>query len=289
MKNWINKPFPQIETIRQKLLVSSLFAIFIFVFLIVFQPFGLSEIKIHKPLYIGGFFAVTFIVMFSNYLIIPLLLKKIFVPENWTIKKNIYFILWQIIIISIFNWLYNSTFGKNITEQYDLISFLLITIAVGFTPTILYSLIVEKLLSKKHTIIAEELTTQFHTPVKTEIEQLKIISENKKETIILSLKDFICVSSEGNYANVFFYENDKITKKLIRSSLARINEQLIIFDTIKRCHRSFIVNLQNIENVSGNARNYNFHIKKLDFAIPVSRNFPKTYIENIKNVFSYQN
>jgi len=280
--SWLNKPFPIIETSKNKFLVSFLFATFVFIFLIVFQPFGISKIRFYKPVYIAGFFIITFVVMLINFLIIPLILKKAFDPENWTVKKEIYFILWQISIIAIFNWLYNSTVGKEITIQYNLISFLFITIAVGIFPTVFYTIYVEKYLSNKHKLIAKELSNKLHTSTEEDKPgQFKIVSDNKADILTLNLQEFICIVSEGNYANVFYHKDNEIKKKLVRNSLTKISEQLIIFDTIKRCHRSYIVNLRNVNRVSGNARNYNLHVNKLDFTIPVSRSFPKPIIKSI--------
>ena len=271
-----------VETVKQKLLVSFLFAVFIYIFLIVFQPFGLSEIQFYKPLYVAGFFVITFLVMLVSFFVGPLILKKAFNPDKWTVKKEIYFILWIINLIAIFNWLYNSTVCKEITEQYNLITFLFITISVGIFPTIFFTIYVEKYLLNKHDLISRELTGKIQrTDNESHSEKVNIVSDNNADLLTLNLQDFICVVSEGNYANVFYQDNNEIKKKLIRNSLSKLNDQFVIFETIKRCHRSYIVNLQNVSRVSGNARNYNLHVINLDFTIPVSRNFPKSIIKNI--------
>ena len=68
---------------------------------------------------------------------------------------------------------------------------------------------------------------------------------------------------------------------LIRNSIKSIEEQLIIFKNIIRCHRSYIVNLDMVSKMSGNARNFNLHIEKLGFKIPVSRSFPKEIFKKL--------
>ena len=270
------------ETSKQKLLVSFLFALFIYIFLIVFQPFGLSKIQFYRPLFIAGFFLITFLVMILSFFMGPLILKKAFNPDKWTVKKEIYFILWIICLIAVFNWLYNSTVGEEITEQYNLLTFLFITIAVGIFPTIFFTFYIEHYLANKHNLVSQELTGKIRKKnVKSTTGQIKIISENNATELTLNLQELICIVSEGNYANVFYYYKDEIKKKLIRNSLSKLNEQFVIFETIMRCHRSYIINLQNVNRVSGNARNYNLHVEKLDFTIPVSRNFPKEVIKSI--------
>lgn len=287
MKNWLNKPFPLIEGTQQQVLVSFLFASFVYLFLFIFQPFGISEAHYYysqysKNTYLVGFFVITFLVMMLNYLVSSFLFKQSFSPENWTVGKNISFLLWQITLIGVFNWWYSISFKHEFTDGHNLFEFLFMTMAVGLFPSIFLTLYTERYFSNKHQLIAKELDIKIHEPIKKEEIQIKILADNKKEIIELELKQFICIRSEGNYADVFFIENDELKKKLIRNSLAKIALQLINFETVKRCHRSYIVNLQNVNTVSGNARNYNFHIEKLNFAIPVSRNFPKSIIENIK-------
>ncbi len=38
-----------------------------------------------------------------------------------------------------------------------------------------------------------------------------------------------------------------------------------------RCHKSYIVNLNKVNRISGNAKGYKLQIDELDFLIPVSR------------------
>ena len=279
----LNKPFPLIKKTKHKIFVSFFISISIFVILLIFQPFGLDDIQYYKPIFIGGFFVITLFTVIICLFIFPKIFPKLFNEDKWTIKKDIIFILFQILIIAILNWLYNSTVGKDITEQYNIFSFILITISVGFFPTILHVLIKEKILSKKHNKIAQSITNKIQIKNKIIKEQkIKISSENNNEQINLKSDELICIKSEGNYANIYFYVNNKLTKQLLRNSLTKLDKQLIIFENIKRCHRSYIVNFDNVEKVTGNARNYNLHITNLDFTIPVSRNFPKNIIEIYK-------
>ena len=282
MIDWLNKPFPFLESVKEQILISLLSASFVYFFLLIFEPFGISEVEMYKPLYNAGFFVITLLSLLVNFFLITLVFKSTFKPENWTVAKNIYFMFWLLLVMSVFNWLYNSMFEWEVVEQHGFLRFLFMTLSVGIFPVIFFTVYTEYILSSKHKLIAKELDTRIHESVKQEDTQIEILADNGKDMIELELKQFVCIRSEGNYADVFFIENQELKKKLIRNSLAKIAQQLMNFETVKRCHRSYIVNLQNVNTVSGNARNYNFHIEKLNFAIPVSRNFPKSIIENIK-------
>ena len=283
MKNWLNKPFPMIESLKRKILFSLLFGLFIFLFLYIFQPFDIPNFVINFLFY--GI--ITSNVILINFLVIPFFFKEIFNPDNWNIKKQLYFTFWQMLTISIFNFLYADSdiiyVEINHISKHSIFDFIFFTFIIGIFPSIFHVMYFENKLSNKHQKIAVELTKEIHKPVKqTQKTHIHIISENQKENIILELENFICMRSEGNYIDIFYIENEQIKKKLIRSSLTKMIEQFINFNFVKRCHRSYIVNLNNVKKVSGNARNYNLHIDFLDFTIPVSRNFPKSIIENIK-------
>jgi hypothetical protein len=284
MTKYLNKPFPAFERKKHKIIASLLFSLFVFVFLLIFQPFGLDNIPFYKPIYISGFFFITLIALLIRYFIVPAIFPRYHDADNWTVRKNLVSIFYVIIIIAILNWIYNFWMGEEIAEQYNLFSFLFITISVGFFPTILLVILMEKHLSKKHNKIAQSITSKIQFEEKSNKGIIiNLLSENKNEEIQIELNQLICIKSESNYAFVYFLENDKISKQLIRNSLTKLMQQLIIFDSIKRCHRSYIVNFSHLIKVSGNARNYNLHIRNLDFSVPVSRNFPKSILDKHSN------
>ncbi len=282
MNKYLNKPFPFIESKNHRMLASFLFSLFIFIFISTFQPFGISNIQHHKSLYLLGYFGITFFVLITSYFIGPTIFKTFFNFDNWTIKKNIIFIAIQFLIIIGLNWVYNSTIGTEFTEQHSLLNFIFITVSVGIFPTLFLIYFIEKNLTRKNESIATNFTNSIqHKSNKSKNTIVKILSKNSDETIIIDLKQLICVKSEGNYLNVFFLIETEIKSKLIRNSVSNIEEQLIAFEKVKRCHRSYIVNLEKVKEMTGNARNLNLHIPDLGFSIPVSRSFPKEIFKEL--------
>jgi len=277
MNEYLNKPFPFIEKKNHRFLALVFFSGFIYVFLLIFQPFGISNIQYYKPVYVAGFFGITFAVLLFSFLVAPIIFKNLFDFDKWTIKKNAIFIVIQFLIVTVLNWIYNSTIGYGITEQFSLFFFVFITVSVGIIPTLFLIYFIEKNLSRKNQHIATNFNKSIqHRTNKSENPKIKLISQNKDETIIIELKQLICIKSEGNYLKVFFSLENEIKSKLIRNSIKNIEEHLIIFENIIRCHRSYIVNFDTVKRMTGNARNFNLHIEKLGFTIPVSRSFPKS-------------
>ncbi len=280
INEYINKPFPFIESKKHRLFASVLFSVFIYLFLIVFRPFNISSIQYYKPILILGFPIITFVVLLFSFFILPVVFKNFFSFDRWTIKKNGVFIILQFLFVSILNWMYNSIIGNGTIEQHGFVFFILITISVGIFPTFLLIYFIEKTLSFKN-----EKTANFFTQKNKNSEKqrnsvsVSFVSKNNNETINIKLEQLLCLKSEGNYLKVFFTEENKTVSKIIRNSMAKIEEQLNRFDNIKRCHRSYLVNFDNINKITGNARSFNLHITNLEFSVPVSRGFPKEELE----------
>jgi len=73
--------------------------------------------------------------------------------------------------------------------------------------------------------------------------------------------------------------DDKVGHKLLRSTIKQMEEQLKDHQSFIRCHRAYIVNMNQITNIEGNAQGYKLRLRKTDKDIPVSR----TYIQALKD------
>jgi Na+/H+-translocating membrane pyrophosphatase len=195
LKKLFNKPFPIVESIKDRLFFSFGFSLLIYFFLMVYQPFGIDDIKINKPIYISGFFFITLFILLVHTVLFPILFPKLFNPDKWTVGKNILCILWQTFVISILNWFYNSTVGLDFTDEiHNLPYFIFITFAVGFFPTILFVFIGEYYVNEKNSRFAQNISQNISQNqlenknlLQNNISQHKITvaSENKDENIIL--------------------------------------------------------------------------------------------------------
>ena len=82
------------------------------------------------------------------------------------------------------------------------------------------------------------------------------------------------MESADNYVSIHYRENDKVQKKLLRSTLTRLEDQITI-PSIFRCHRSYMVNLNQIKQVEGNSRGLQLDLLDIPQKIPVSRKYVK--------------
>ncbi len=307
--SFLNKPFPRSEINRRSVITNFFVGCFVALFLIVFEPFDLSQWQTDmKALKLAGFGLVSFIIpIIVSTLIIQIIQKKN-IEDNWTIGKEIVVILSILVCIAIGNMLYGKLFNM---MPFSLNGFLFAfasVILIGIFPVTLHVLRKHNKLLKINLEKAVSVNQYLHpTEIKTEndlkvpdevpppnmpdniadeikvIPKLILIAENEKDKIELIPDQLLYIESADNYSNIVFVENEKIKKQLIRSSLKRIELQLNS-DLIVRCHRTFIVNLKNVKNVEGNAAGYKLSFGIENYFVPVSRNYGNSILGKLKTI-----
>lgn len=276
---WLQKPYPVIETIFHKLSLAVAFGLFIYLFLSIFQPFGIREIAEKQSFYILGFGLVTLLFMSLNYIFFPILSPNWFHKESWTVGRELLFVSFNVLCIAFGNYCYHLLSVDKSIYVFELSSFLFMTITVGIFPIAFLIFTTELALSRKLIQDAQKINTQRHKELSlttsTSIEKIKLKGELSNDHLELELQQLLYIQSEGNYSNIYYQEANQLQTKLLRISLKNIENQLQEYPSILRCHRSFIVNKNNITHLSGNARSHMLHFLNSDKTIPVSRSFPK--------------
>ncbi len=277
--NWLNKPYPFVTDLKNKLLISFSFGLFIYLFLVVFQPFGIDKIIANKAYYLLGFGAITTFVMLFSYIVPPLLFYKFFDLEKWIIGKEIFFVLLVITLISLLNYFYNFYVGYGFAQQHTLLYFVFFTVSVGFFPVLILVFVTEMFLNTRHQKVASEMSSKIQTvkeSIQTDLSPpIEILAESKKDNFNILENDLIFIKSEDNYCNVYYRANNETKTKLLRITLKNIEKQLVAFPNFIRSHRSFVVNKKQISKISGNARAYYIHFDNCKEIVPISRSFPK--------------
>jgi len=279
IKFWLLKPYPFPSTTRNKIMISFAFGLFIFLFLIAFKPFNFDNLK-NNILYFAFIYgAITTSVLFVNLVALPMLFKQYFDPNKWTIYKMLLFVFQIIFVISIVNMLFSNdsnVYFKKIDHLF--IFFLINTLLVGIFPLLIYVYFTERISNKKRLQIAQNISKIQKSnpkPLQSVKDIVVLKGNNKNELLKITLDKLLFISYEKNYASVFYLYENRTKEVLLRTSLNNIEMQLSNFPSIVRCHKSFIVNTANVEQIKGNARSYQLKIKETDKLIPVSRSFPK--------------
>jgi hypothetical protein len=106
-----------------------------------------------------------------------------------------------------------------------------------------------------------------HSP---EEKKLIIKGQNQDDILEIIESQFVYAESDQNYVTIFYKNENQIDKRLMRSSLQHIEDQI---DFAVRVHRSFLINPAYLKKVSGNKRKRTAILKDVDSIIPVSVNF----------------
>jgi len=95
-------------------------------------------------------------------------------------------------------------------------------------------------------------------------------------------ENLIYLESTENYVNIFYLNNGKISKYLLRDTMKKMEEKFTGTDII-RCHRSYMVNFEKVRVIRKEKDGL-----KLDFDDPLISDIPvsKTYVDNVMETFS---
>jgi hypothetical protein len=284
--NVFNKPYPYEDSFFKRFIISLLFGIFVGFFLLLFQPFDIYKIEHNnKNVFILGFGLVTFLAMMITYFFFPLIFKKFYCAETWKIKKEFTHIIVNIILITFLNIAYSIFFCESCV-QFHLVWFkvfifsFLSVLVIGLFPIIFMLIIYQNMILKRNIRNAEALT-QTIKHQKVESSDMIIFSVNKKKMLSLRSDQLILIESNGNYINVYYENRNLIKRDIIRNTLKNIEYITTNSSNFIKCHKSYIVNLNKLKKVNGNAQGYKVELEAIDFEIPVSRTLSKHFIHKI--------
>lgn len=284
----LRQPYPFFEKSLQRTLLQCLGeGTFIALFLILFQPFDL--LQWHNPnknLYLCGYGLVTaiagFILRFGIFKTFP----KYHNEASWNIGKEIVSIMMLLLFITTGNFIYNRIIFDFNKDWGNFLWMFGAVVIIGIFPTIFGVMLnyIYQLKKYNQTIVVHHpqvLENQGSIENKTQnTARLKLVAENEKDSIELLPESLFYIESSDNYSTVFYEKSGMLQKELIRSSLTRLESQ-ISSKNIVRCHRSFIVNLDKVEKVTGNAQGYKLHLKTPELFVPVARKYSEI-VERLK-------
>ena len=290
----LKSPFPfYLNDERKNLLLVGCVSVFVVFFLHVYRPYSFhTDLSIAQELLFGG---VTFVILCIDIIFLPKLFPKHFDVLHWTVGKYLLMTLLHLVLIGIASTLIDIFYicpQKTILE--NIIGANKQVVLTGVIPvTILFLFLKNSMLQQnlKNALQAnQELAAiknlKKEVPVKKQINHALTIYSDTSETLSLHLPDLLFIEADDNYSTIYWKNEQIIQKKLLRVHLKSIESQINNSFAI-RCHRSYIVNVNAISNISGNTNGYKLQILDTDFFIPVSRPKGKEVIDKIhqlKNV-----
>ncbi len=275
---WLLQPFP-FEKQWNRAFRSGLWAgVFVTFFLFLFKPFGMQISPGKEWAYLGtcALFGLVTIVVSLIINGLSNLFPGIFDEENWCVWKEILFNVFFISCIGAGNLLLAHFLWCVPLDGRAFASWQMLTFAVGIFPTFFGAYLGQLKMNRRYAAEAAQISRQVHAhPVATHSRVL-LTGDNQNDTLQLDAALILYLSAADNYVQVFYMENGRLIKRMIRATMKKMEEALAAYPQFFRCHRTYIVNLEKVEKVSGNAQGYRLHLHGTGDSIPVSRNLNET-------------
>jgi hypothetical protein len=278
MFEFLKKPYPFNEDLKHNSKVIALVSLIVLVILFMFQPYNLAVLEFKDKLYIIiGMVIITFLSLSINLLILPSLIPKMFNTATWNIKKEIFWNLWLLFVISSGNLLLFSYFG---ILEFTLVLILKIIMYAIIPIPILITINQDRLL-RQNLKSALELNKKLQERKEINKQMVFFESDYNKDSLSIRVNSLLFVNSANNYIDICWLESDKVITQLVRSSLKKAEEILKDYKFIVKCHRSYLVNINHIDKISGSYQGYKLNIQNTDITIPVSQNYITKFKEMI--------
>lgn len=97
------------------------------------------------------------------------------------------------------------------------------------------------------------------------------LNGSTSETVKVSIQDLLYIETVGNYVKIYQLHDGKVRSDMLRATSKQLEDDLSAYPMIVRCHRAFLVNLQQVEEIVSKPGGMLLVIKHCGDAIPVSR------------------
>lgn len=272
----------QRETLRIRAISSG----FTVLAIAIFKPFGLDLTQWQAYMHL----LAMFVIGFAGCIVTDCILRYIFkMPTSldngvdYIIKRNMRFQLINTPLVTLFLCLYrhfvmngqiagNSLSWGNFLETLVIIAFCSFIIGIYWRFQFRSRFLTAELNETKK--MNEKLQESQHsevikavTPPSDEI----TLTGTTNDTVKVNIKDLLYIETVGNYVKIYQLRDGKVRSDMLRATSKQLEDDLSAYPMVMRCHRAFLVNMQQVERIVSKPGGMLLDIKHCEDAIPVSR------------------
>ena len=126
---------------------------------------------------------------------------------------------------------------------------------------------------RSHVKLLNGINTKLNENKSNDDQLVHFKSDYTKDSLSIKVNLLLFIRAANNYIEIFWKENEHIKSQLVRTSLKKAEDILTEYKFIFKCHRSYLINTNFIDKVEGSIQGYKLFFEKIDFSIPVSKNF----------------
>lgn len=269
--SWLYQPYPFELRWTNGLRTGVWAGLFVTFFLFFFKPFGTTISPGAEWIYLKHCTAFGLVTLGVTVFVqaVCRLFPGIFNEDSWKTWKEILLNIVFIVLIGTANmvlahFMYHAPLGFQSFVRWQVL-----TLAIGIFPTIFGAFLTLAKLQRK--FAGEAAAIHPHPGMHTQHKQVVLHGENQQERLVIDAADIAFLEAQDNYVQVHYLENGVQKSRLLRGTLRKMEEFLIDYPAFFRCHRTFLVNFDRVEKVSGNAQGYRLHLGGFTETVPVSR------------------
>jgi hypothetical protein len=268
---FLNRPFPLLDKKSDRYFLIIFCLIFSVIFLNIFVPFNINRWFSDSAL-------IQFLRLSSFGLVVSLVLLITQFPLRALFKINRFktrtFSLWLFIEISLISLVYIFLYGNPLGNFVNDFIFSLKYTFLGICLPYSFVLVIIHYKNRHPEILPQRDKT-----LKTLGKNLIVFrDENEKIRFSALPADVLMLESTDNYVTVFYLFNGKTQRTLLRNTLKNMEETMISHGFI-RCHRSYMVNTQNIAFVQREGKKMIIRLKHFEKPVPVSEKYSPRFME----------
>lgn len=264
--SFLNRKYPFKQSDRN-MRDSIIYGVVIWGILYLLQPFGFSMYTGNKCLVAAIFGLITTgCYAFYSWTVLNRLHKRV---KPWRIWHDGCAVLGLILFIAICNvLLFSLIFHYPITLPFFL-QFLYWTLIIGLMiTTFTIGMEYNRFLREKMEALLNN-TTEEQKDLCITIHDTTV----RGNDLCIPINDLLYVEARKNNVSVCYLKENKVECEEIHTTLSAVVEELGEYENIFQCHRSFVVNVNNISTARGNSNGYQLTLRGSTAIVPVSRSY----------------
>ena len=278
------------ETITTRIISTT----FMVVALAVFKPFGLDAWQWQAYVHLAAFWVIGFSICMMTDVILKYVVKM---PRSfkkgaeYIIRRNLWFQLINTPLVALGICLYRHFVLSDRVEgnQLSVVNFLETLVIIAFCSFAIGLYWRFKFRSKYLAMELEE-TRQLNeelkkmqsekpsekplqqTPEPTICQSQELtLTGTTNESVTLQISNLLYIEAVGNYVKVNNLRDGQVHTDMLRATMKQMEETLQSYPMIVRCHRAFLVNLGQVEQIVSHSGSTQLLIKHCHESLPVSR------------------
>ena len=264
----------RIETITTRIISTT----FMVVALAVFKPFGLDVWQWQAYVHLVALGVIGFSICMITDIILKYVIKM---PRSfkkgaeYIIRRNLWFQLINTPLVALGICLYRHFVLSDRIEgnQLSLVNFLETLAIIAFCSFAIGLYWRFKYRSKYLAMELEEtrlLNEELKKMQEERVEELTLTGTTN-ESVTLQISHLLFMEAVGNYVKVSHLRDDQVHTDMLRATMKQMEETLQGYPMIVRCHRAFLVNLGQVEQIVSHSGSTQLLIKHCHESLPVSR------------------